>query len=336
MSTFKPFLTSDILVTPFEVNKSFSFKGNELTSSNVGIERYIGQNIPTTIFVSGSNSTGQSFYLNKKLVYDSVKQLYYSNYLKSPSGSIVSTSSLNLDGTINGHLSTPNYYNYLSSTIDINRSFPTESNSIIGVTSIPSNLFGEYIKPGSFKFISPSGSITDDTEGNLMLSSSALASYHVGNIIYEHGMTIINKSLFTSSSITGSGYGFVSYGTASYSGGTFINQDIFESFFNNNNITCSFTSNITLFESQYKCTIRPDEFNYTQNPTILTNNESYGIKIKNPGIVRDFATGSYFTPYTTTVGLYNNNKELIAIGKLAQPLDMSDTTDTTILINLDL
>ena len=45
MSIYKPFTTADVIVTPYEVNKSFSFKGNELTGSNIGIERYIGQNI---------------------------------------------------------------------------------------------------------------------------------------------------------------------------------------------------------------------------------------------------------------------------------------------------
>ena len=52
--------------------------------------------------------------------------------------------------------------------------------------------------------------------------------------------------------------------------------------------------------------------------------------------ISDFATGSYFSPYVTTVGLYNNDKELLAVGKLAQPLPLSSTTDTNIIINLDL
>jgi len=46
-------------------------------------------------------------------------------------------------------------------------------------------------------------------------------------------------------------------------------------------------------------------------------------------------TGSDFSPYVTTIGLYNENQELLAVAKLAQPLPTSQTTDTTILINLD-
>ena len=172
MSVYKPFTTADIIVTPFEVNKSFSFKGGELTGSNVGIDRYFGQNIQSKLWISGSNPTGDISSLNKELVYDSIKQLYYSNFLSNASGSLAATSSIRLDGVRTGGYPQTNYYNYLSSTTNINRNFPTGNNAEIGVISIPSNLFGEIIKPGSFNLISPSGSLTDDTEGNLLYSSS--------------------------------------------------------------------------------------------------------------------------------------------------------------------
>ena len=45
MSAYKPFLSSDIIVTPFEVNKSFTFTGGQLNNSDVVIERYLGKNI---------------------------------------------------------------------------------------------------------------------------------------------------------------------------------------------------------------------------------------------------------------------------------------------------
>ena len=325
MSVYKPFTTSDLIVTPFEVNKSFTFTGSELTGSNVSIERYIGKNIQDNIWVSGSNLTGQSYIENKQLVYNSIKQLYYSNFLLSPSGSLASTASFDSTsfvpdfetaanlGVLIGKQNTTNYYNSLSSTTDINRTFPTESNSEIGIISIPSNLFGEYVKPGSFRFITRSGSITDDTNGNLIYNSTGFSAVnaHIGNIIYEHGMSIIiSKSMN-------------SYG-----------NEFFDMFNSSSMITCSFNSNITLYESQYKCTVSPNEFLFSQNPSIISGSNSCPENVISK--LYDFATGSYFTPYVTTVGLYNNDKELVAVGKLAQPLDMSDTTDTTILINLDL
>jgi hypothetical protein len=295
MSIFKPFITSDIVVSPFKVNKSFTFKGNfELTASNVGIDRYIGQNITSSLWVSGSYPTGQINTQDKILVYRSVKELYYSNYLTNPSGSPAGTASFNTDGTITGPAYTPNYYNYLSTTLPTYRYIPTGSGDIIGVISIPSNLFGEYLTPSSL--ILKSGSITlqDDGIGNIISGST-----NVGNVIYEHGMIILTS-------------------------GSFINN-----FITTPNLTCSFESTVTIYESQYKCTLRQNEFNFSQNPTLISGSS-------NSGKIYDFATGSYFDPYITTVGLYNNNYELLAVAKLAQPLPLSSVTDTTILVNLDL
>jgi len=40
-------------------------------------------------------------------------------------------------------------------------------------------------------------------------------------------------------------------------------------------------------------------------------------------------------PYVTTVGLYNDDNELLMVGKLGQPVRMSDETDTTFVIRYD-
>ena len=298
MSVYKPFTTSDVVVTPFKVNKSFSFTGaSALTASNVGIDRFIGKNIESTLWVSGSNITGQIVTYSQELIYNSIKQLYYSNYLRGEDGSPVMTASFNPDGTITGGAGTqnPSYYNYLPNTLDANRSFPTGSNDVIGVVSIPSNMFGEYIRPSSFTLNTPSNSITDDGQGGLLKSS-----IKIGDIIYQHGIAVV-----TSSSLAE------------------INEMITGS-----NVTCSFESTTTIYESQYKCTLLENEFNYSQNPSIISSSSNSGTPL-------DFATSSYFEPYITTIGLYNNAKELVAIGKLAQPLQSSDVTDTTILVNLD-
>ena len=302
MSVYKPFTTSDVVVTPFKVNKSFSFQGaSALTASNVGIDRFFGKNIQSTLFVSGSNPTGQISSQNQELVYESIKQLYYSNYLRGEDGSTVNTASFNTDGTITatGGANQPMYDNFLTNTLDANRVFPTGSNDQIFITSIPSNLFGENIKPGSFTFsdLVNRFEVTDDGQGNLIS-----ASIKVGDIIYSHGIAIT---------------------TTHYTPG------LPAELANVNTITCSFDSTMTIYESQYKCTFLANEFNYTQNPSAISGSS-------NSGTVSDFLTGSYFQPYITTVGLYNNANELVAVGKLAQPLQSSNTTDTTILVNLDL
>ena len=321
MSVYKPFTTSDVILTPFEVNKSFSFQGSTALTGS-GIDRFIGKNIPTPLFISGSSPTGQIQPQNEFLVYRSIRELYYSNFLEGEDGSPAGTASFNADGTITGPFYTPNYYNYLPNTLDANRFFPTSSNSEIGIISIPSNLFGENIKPGSFNLEADGDIFTDDGEGNIFQNSTT----KVGDIIYQHGMIILTAAS-SSNGTTGLVFGSGLYGTGVY--GTNTSNGELGDIISGSNITCSFESTITIYESQYKCTIRENEFNFTQNPTIVSSSS-------NSGIISDFATGSYFSPYITTVGLYNNDKELVAVGKLAQPLPLSPTTDVNIIINLDL
>ena len=69
---------------------------------------------------------------------------------------------------------------------------------------------------------------------------------------------------------------------------------------------------------------------------IFLNSDSFNITTKNGDVYSDFATGSYFTPYVTTVGLYDDDKELLAVGKLSTPTEISKFVDTTILVNFDM
>ena len=105
-----------------------------------------------------------------------------------------------------------------------------------------------------------------------------------------------------------------------------LHTDFILAFVTGSNVTCSFSSSYEIFETQYTCTIGADEFNYSSNPSIISSSE---------GQMYDFATGSYFAPYVTTVGLYDGAYNLLAVAKLAKPLPTSRTTDTTILINFD-
>ena len=105
-----------------------------------------------------------------------------------------------------------------------------------------------------------------------------------------------------------------------------LHTDFILAFVTGSNVTCSFSSSYEIFETQYKCTIGADEFNYSLNPSLISGSE---------GQIYDFATGSYFAPYVTTVGLYDGAYNLLAVAKLAKPLPTSRTTDTTILVNFD-
>ena len=88
----------------------------------------------------------------------------------------------------------------------------------------------------------------------------------------------------------------------------------------------SFKNRYTIYENEIVCTVDANDFNMSQNPTITTDSS---------GSLRNFATSSNFMPYVTTVGLYNDNNELLLVGKLAQPMVMSGITDTTYVIRYD-
>jgi len=336
MSAYKPFLSSDIIITPFEVNKSFTFTGSQFNNSDVIIERYLGKNIQSNPFISGSNpQTGIVYTQDQELVYNSIKQLYYGNYLNSTAslGSPVNTASLvpgfdELGNRITGTVpSSGRYWTYPQTTLTFEHYFPTTSNATIGVISIPVGLFGTYIQPNSFKWTAPSGSIYDDGEGNLIFQSTGEIC---GNIFYGHGIAIITSDSQPQADV---------YGTAIYGGSLYGTTDaeVVENFVTSSNVTCSFSSSFVIFENQYKCTIRENEYNYTNNPTSLTGSTSNTGSIYYPqnDTVKGFVTASYFAPYVTTVGLYDNAQNLLAIGKLAQPLPTSATTDITILVNID-
>ena len=94
-------------------------------------------------------------------------------------------------------------------------------------------------------------------------------------------------------------------------------------------ISINFQGSHLIYEHEYQCTIQEDEFNDTMNISARK------IKSNQSEELADFTTGSLFKPYVTTIGLYNEDKELLVVGKLAQPIRTSDETDTTFVIRWD-
>ena len=334
MNAFKQFLASDIIVTPFEVNKGFTFNGDDFTNPDISIDRFLGQNIQSNPFISGSNpTTGFISIEDQELIYNSIKELYYSNHLSSSYSDNLNTASLvpgrdtEGDRLVGTTPSDGRYFNYPQTDLTFEKYFPTGSNTIVGVISIPSRLYGNYIQPNSFEYIASSGSITDDGQGNVIYSGSIC-----GNIFYSHGIIVLTNDEQPQKDSYGDGeYGVLKYGTG--------DVDFIENFITSSNVTCSFSSSLDIFETQYKCTLRESEFNFSLNPSLSSGSTQITAPqgtFYTPGqYVSNFVTESYFSPYVTTIGLYDDYQNLLAIGKLSQPLPTSPTTDTTILINID-
>jgi hypothetical protein len=350
MAAYKQLNSQDIIISPLEVSKGFTFRGDAMTASNVDIVRYLGDKFGT------DQSTGFNNEFSQSAIYFSTQQLYYSNYISSSNGEvqIANTQSINPDGTITGRIASNAYVNFEQTDLNPYKYWPTSSYAVltgsnaaygtarygedvygftvvhptVGVMSIPKALFGDYIQPYTLRIITDSGSYFDDGEGRLKRDCPLISSsIFVGNVIYEHGIIVFTGGTRTDGTGEFSLYGTSEYGAGIYGGRTVGEADILN-FVTGSNVTCSFSSSFVMYETQYKCTIGESEFNYTLNPSTIS-------ETSNDGVVYNYVTASFFSPYVTTVGLYNNNFELVAVGKLAQPLPTSQTTDTTILVNID-
>lgn len=89
----------------------------------------------------------------------------------------------------------------------------------------------------------------------------------------------------------------------------------------------NFKNEYIIREFETKCIVGENEFNFSQNPTLQTGSF---------GELKPFVLEEYFSPYVTTIGLYNSANELLAVAKLGQPIQISKNTDTTFIIKMDI
>ena len=89
----------------------------------------------------------------------------------------------------------------------------------------------------------------------------------------------------------------------------------------------SFKNEHIIYENEIRCVVKESEFNLSYNPSLQTGSD---------GALYNFATASYFNPYVTTLGLYNDNNELLAVAKFGKPLLISPDTDMTFVVKYDL
>jgi hypothetical protein len=71
--------------------------------------------------------------------------------------------------------------------------------------------------------------------------------------------------------------------------------------------------------------VKNSDFNYTTNPSIIDDNGNilYTTLINNP------------QTFITTVGMYNDSNELLAVAKLSKPLVKDFTKEALIRVKLD-
>ena len=87
----------------------------------------------------------------------------------------------------------------------------------------------------------------------------------------------------------------------------------------------SFNNTTELQSSIYFCRTGHNEFNYSGNPSYLSSSKI---------VVKDESTDTPIS-YITTVGLYSEENELLAVAKLSEPLRKTPETEYVLRVRLD-
>ena len=240
-------------------------------------------------------------------------------------------------------------------TLPLKRPYTRQLHDSGAVISVPQKFYGEYIKPGSVTLTDDSTNSTyilkDDSYGNLydVEYSSSYASrvpdsnYSgsvVGNVFYNDGIIVITETGSYSSVATGNG---------------------------SDGFSLKFSSTQTIYEREYVCVVGENEFQHTTNKslkvgrsgsvlmgsfvtsslrgtefdgfpyqTVGYSTSSYDVNGYNIGTeLIGEATHSDFATYVTTIGLYNDNNELLALGKTAMPIKNDKELALTFVVRFD-
>ena len=81
--------------------------------------------------------------------------------------------------------------------------------------------------------------------------------------------------------------------------------------------------------SYYFIRINNDEFNYTTNPSYYRDRNRF---LRKEHIMKS----PYEFTYITTIGLYNNDGDLLAVAKLSKPIKKTSSTELVIKVKLDI
>jgi hypothetical protein len=306
MNTFGTIESKDHTIEKFYVNAPISW---ELTSSSLGCTIVNPTGLDGAVTIErATNSETFNIDLNQSpinesgtyeyVLYKSIKNLFYTNELFPTSG--------------------------LAQLTD---------NSY--VVSIGQQFYGDRIYPTSFtlKVDSLINSVYDDGSSNLLVSESA-GLFYVGKIFYDKGIAVLNLDTSASGAqVSGSGIKIVN-GTSVY---------------------IDYTSDTEIMKHQINVNVKPTDFNFALlNPSMergFTPTGSYTESIaqftasmQQKGI--EPVSGSSWSlfrlmqadvikPYVTSIGLYNDRYELVAVAKLSTPIQRTFEAPQIFIVKFD-
>lgn len=231
-----------------------------------------------------------------------------------------------------------------------NFTFGTTVPNSIFVVSVSRSRYKEKLLPGSFNITLRSGSnvlhLTDNSKGNTVVSfldsgrvydivsgsngmpytgltttGFTLASGSYGKFLPDIGTAIFNGRALTGS-VAGGGLAMPINEKANIANNT--NLDTFYEAIKQGS-SFRLQSEETISSNYVFIRVRNSEYNYSTNPSLISGSGDlrFNVMINNP------------QSYITTVGMYNDNNDLLAVAKLSKPLIKDFTKETLIRIKLD-
>jgi hypothetical protein len=289
---------SDIIIRPMKVYKEWTLDEND-------IYPIFGTRGANTLIDIDNDDTSHGY--NQKVIHASIKSQFYTN----PSTASILTE------------------------VGLRKSYASTDERIleddIAVFSIPQIYYGEGIKVGTVVLQDEQlgRTYTDDGYSNLMYGTQIK-----GNIFYDRGLVVVAKDIVS---------------------GSVLSQ-----------FTLNFRSTKTIYENEVFISVLENEFNYSQNPTavIETDGKIDTHIVQRPGSIRrgdlvtasfynagtkiindefnyyeDYVnldpTGSFLAPYITTIGLYDNELNMVAVAKLPQPIKSTPDYPINFIIRFD-
>ena len=182
--------------------------------------------------------------------------------------------------------------------------------SEIAILSVPQEHYGEGMKVGSVVLNNGGVILTDDGYSNLRNPSDEVE----GNVFYDRGLIVLTKDVDSATTLS-----------------------TFE---------LTFRSTMTIFENELFLQVGESEFNVSQNPSATNNGFISDIpSTLNPNVVAKFSdfefsssvdpTGSYLAPFITSIGLYDDDNNMIAIAKLPRPIKSLPDYPVNFIVRFD-
>jgi len=151
---------------------------------------------------------------------------------------------------------------------------------------------------------------------------AATASDRVGLLYYQAGIAVLTASVFDGEF----GAPGATYDTSSIDA-VLTGSEISSSCdgIRNRWTDCDYNNTTELNSTIYFCRAGSNEFNYSSNPTYLSGSK---IRVKNESTDAP-------SSYITTIGLYSEDNELLAVAKVSEPLKKDPTNELTLRVRLD-